>query len=178
MRRWLILAAAMAALSGCGGEQDPVSDLRQMVEKPPPPPSEKKLPELPEGVEPTNVSFRPLERSPFATIPALQEAQQPEPEYTGPSPDQDREPGPLEQFALSQLEIVGTVDLPGKEWRAYVSTPDGGVHRVAPGEYMGQKHGRIEKIGPNGVVLRELVPRGEGRWEERKRTVEVKSTGG
>jgi len=178
VRRWLILAGALVALSGCGNEQDPVSDLRQMVEKPPPTPDESELPELPQGVEPTEVRFRSLERSPFATIPALQKAQEPEPEYTGPTPDESREPGPLERYALGQLEIVGTVKRPRQGWRAYVSTPDGVMHTVSPGDYMGKKYGRIQEIGPNGIVLRELVPRGEGRWEKRKRTVEVKSTGG
>jgi len=136
------------------------------------------LPELPEPVEPMQVSFEAMQRSPFGAIPALREAQESKPEYTGPKPDPDREPGPLEQFAVGSLKIVGTMNLPGKGWRAYVSAPDGVVYTVAPGEYMGQQYGRIEEIGPNGIVLRELVPRGEGRWERRKRTVEIKSTGG
>lgn len=175
MKRSLILVGIVTALGGCGGgEQDPVADLRQMVEKPPPSPDEEELPDLPEAVEPTDATFQPLERSPFSTIPALQDEQEAEPEYTGPQPDQSREPGPLEQYALSQLKIVGTMDLPGEGWRAYVSAPEGVMYTVAPGDYMGQKHGRIDEIGPNGIVLRELVPRGEGRWEKRMRTVEVK----
>ena len=173
------MVAALVTLSGCGGgQQDPVSDLRALVEKPTPPPNEDALPELPEPVEPMQVSFDALQRSPFTAIPSLREAQESKPEYTGPKPDPDRQRGPLEQFAVGSLKIVGTMNLPGKGWRAYVSAPDGVVYTVAPGEYMGQQYGRIEEIGPNGIVLRELVPRGEGRWERRERTVEIKSTGG
>lgn len=178
MRRWLVAIGSLMALAGCGGgQQDPVSDLRAIVEKPAPPADKEALPELPEPVEATDVGFRDLSRSPFGTIPSLRRAE-PEPEYTGPKPDTDREPGPLEQFALGSLEIVGTMDLPGKGLRAYVSAPDGVVYTVGPGDYMGQQYGRIEAISPNGVVLRELVPRGEGRWEPRKRTLEIQSTGG
>ena len=136
-----------------------------------------RLPELPEPVEPTNVSFPGLSRMPFGPIESLRPAE-PETEYTGPKPDPDRQRGPLEQFALGSLKIVGTMNLPGKGWRAYVSAPDGVLYTVGPGEYMGQQYGNIVEIGPNGIVLRELVPRGEGRWERRKRTVEIKSTGG
>lgn len=178
MRRWLLVAGTLVALVGCGGgQEDPVSDLRAIVEKPAPPPDREDLPELPEPVEPTQMAFQDLPRSPFGTIPSLRD-QEPKPEYTGPKPDTDREPGPLEQFALGSLQIVGTMQVPGKGWRAYVSAPDGVVYTVSPGDYMGQQYGRIEAISPNGVVLRELVPRGEGRWEPRERTVEIKSTGG
>ena len=177
-RSWLMVAGTLILLSGCGGQQDPVADLRELVEKPTPPPNEEAVPDLPRPVEPTKVSFSVLERSPFSTIPSLREAPEPKPEYTGPKPDKTREPGPLEQFALGSLKIVGTMKLPEKGWRAYVSAPDGVMYTVGPGEYLGQQYGRIEEIGPNGIVLRELVPRGQGRWEPRKRTVEVKSTGG
>jgi len=174
---WLVAGAALA-LSACGGgQEDPVADLRKLVEQPTPPPDEEAMPELPEPVEPTKVGFEPLNRSPFGGIPSLRDTE-PEPEYTGPKPAEDRERGPLEQFALGSLQIVGTMNLPGQGWRAYVGAPDGVVYTVAPGDYMGQQYGRIEEIGPNGVVLRELVPRGEGRWERRERTVEIKSTGG
>ncbi|HKJ71436.1 MAG TPA: pilus assembly protein PilP [Gammaproteobacteria bacterium] len=179
MRRLGAVAGAVLLLTGCsGGPDDPVSDLRAMVEKPTPPPNEEALPELPEPVQPTKVSFGALQRSPFSAIPSLRDAQESKPEYTGPKPIQDRERGPLEDFALGSLKIVGTMKLPGQGWRAYVSAPDGVVRTVEPGDYMGQQYGRIEQIGPNGVVLRELVPRGEGRWERRRRTVEIKSTGG
>lgn len=175
---WLLVGVA-AVLSGCGGgQEDPVADLRQLVERPTPPPDEEALPELPEPVEPTRVEFAAVERSPFGMIASLREAQEAEPEYTGPRPDEDRKRGPLEQFALGSLKVVGTMDLPGKGWRAYVSAPDGVVYTVGPGDYMGQQYGRIEQIGPNRLVLRELVPRGEGRWERRQRIVEIKSTGG
>lgn len=177
MRRAAALAAVGLILAGCGqGQESPVKELRQLVEKPPPPPEEEALKPLPEPVKPTRVAFKSLERSPFSAIPSLQPAE--EDKYTGPRPDPDREPGPLEQFALGSLQLVATVNLPDRGWRAYVKAPDGVVYTVTPGNYMGQQYGRVMEIGSNGVVLRELVARGEGRWEPKRRTVEIESTGG
>jgi len=177
--RWVFVGLA-GLLAGCGpGQEDPVADLRQIVEKPLPEPDPDGFPELPEPVEPTKASFEGLQRSPFGEIPSLRTAQEEsKPEYTGPKPDQDRKAGPLEQFALGSLTLVGTMNLPEAGWQAYVSAPDGVVYTVGPGDYMGQQFGRIEEIGPTHIVLRELVPRGEGRWEKKRRIVEIKSTGG
>ena len=178
MRRAFATAGIVLLLGGCGGgEEDPVADLRQMVEQPPPEPREKDLEELPEPVSLTQVAFQGLPRSPFAAIPSLRDAE-PEPEYTGPKPDPERAREPLEEFAVGSLKIVATMKQEKQGWRAYVQAPDGVVHTVQPGDYMGQQYGRVQEIGPNGIVLRELVPRGEGRWEPRERTVEIKSTGG
>jgi len=179
VKRVAAWAGLALILAGCGqGQEDPVADLRRMVERPAPPPDEEAVEALPEPVEPTRVTFEALQRSPFSSIPSLQPAEEEEPEYTGPKPDPDREPGPLEEFAIGSLKVVGTMSLPDKGWRAYVQAPDGVVYTVTPGEYMGQQYGRVEEIGPDGLVLRELIARGEGRWEPQRRTVEVDSTGG
>jgi type IV pilus assembly protein PilP len=169
----------LALLAGCsGGQEDPVADLRKMVERPTPPPDEDSLKELPEPVAVTDVTFEALQRSPYSGIPSMRDAE-PKPEYTGPKPDPDRPQGPLEDFALGSLKIVATMKTEGASgWRAYVQAPDGVVHTVHPGDYMGQQYGQVKQIGPNGVVLRELVPRGEGRWEPRERTVETNTRGG
>jgi len=169
----------MALLAGCsGGQEDPVADLRKMVERPTPPPDEDSLKELPEPVAVTDVTFEVLKRSPYSKIPSLRD-KEPKPEYSGPKPDPDRPRGPLEDFSLGSLKIVATMKTEGDTgWRAYVQAPDGVVHTIQPGDYMGQQYGRVKQIGPEGVVLRELVPRGEGRWEPRERTVETNTRGG
>ncbi len=177
MRRAVFIVGGVALLSGCGGREDPIEDLRAMVEKPLPPPDEEALKEPPAPAELLQVSFRKLPRSPFQPISSLQEAKS-EPEYTGPRPDSDRPRDPLEKFPLGSLQLVATMDFPNKGWRAYVEAPDGVTYAVKPGSYMGQQYGRVEEIRPRGVVLRELVPRGEGRWEPHRRTVEIKPTGG
>ena len=176
MKRGAILAGGLVLLAGCG-EEDPVADLRKLVERPVPPPDKGTLPELPEPVTIDRVTFRDLPRSPFGPIPSLRESQ-PQSDYSGPKPDPERPREPLEQFALGSLQLVGTIDFPERGWRAYVKAPDGVTYTVGTGSYMGQQYGRVEAIRPEGVVLRELVPRGEGRWEPRRRVLEIEATGG
>lgn len=164
-------------LGGCGGEADPLADLRRVVEQPPPE-EEVELKPLPEPVEPKQVSFTPLERSPFAGLAAATAGEKGEEEGEeggGPRPDPDRPEEPLEEYAIGSLKLVGTLKLPDGQWRAFVEAPDGLVHTVGVGSHMGQRHGRVEAISSDGLELRELVPRGEGRWEAQHRTVSIQS---
>ncbi|MFP4560529.1 MAG: pilus assembly protein PilP [Thiohalorhabdus sp.] len=168
-------------LVGCGGQEDPVEDLRQMVEKPPPSPDEEEVAKpLPDPVEPTDVAFQEPDRSPFETLRQEREAQEQEQEQEsqGPQPDTDRQREPLEDFDLGNLRVVGAMKVPGEGWQAYVRDPEGIVHTVTVGDYMGKQYGEVREIGPESLTLRELVSRGKGRWEPRTRTVEIESRGG
>ncbi|MFA9459298.1 pilus assembly protein PilP [Thiohalorhabdus methylotrophus] len=177
-RTHMAVAGLAVLLAGCGnGQQDPVADLRALVERPAPPPDEDATQPLPEPVKTGEVTFRVLDRSPFQPLPALEDTKN-QKAYQGPRPDKDRPREPLEQFALGSLRIVGTMQRGEKGWRAYVRAPDGIVYTVQTGDHMGQQYGQVQKIGASSVTVRELVPRGQGRWEPRERTVEIKSTGG
>ncbi len=161
----------LVLLAGCSqSQEDPVKDLRRFVERPLPPSDEKGLAPLPGPVKPPEVTFRAPERSPFSAIPSLQPAQKAT-EYAGPQPDPERDPDPLEQFALGALKVVGILLSPDRGRQAYVRAPDGVVYTVLPGDYMGQQYGRVEKIAPNKIVLRELISRGKGRWKPKRRTI-------
>lgn len=178
MRRALLIIGLTSLLGGCGGgNDDPVSDLRAMVESPPPEPNKKALPKLPKPVKPVNVAFGELERSPFAAIPGPASAEGDDNGEQGPRPDPDREADPLEQYALGDLRIVATVRLPEEGWQAYIQGPDDLIHTLRPGDHMGRNYGRVERITANGVVLRELVQKPGGNWQPRKRTIEIRPTG-
>lgn len=88
---------------------------------------------------------------------------------TGPRPEPEREPDPLEAFSLGSLRLVG---LMGSDQRriALIEGPEGHMYSVAPGDYMGRNHGRVERITAEAIELRELVEAGNG-WEERTSTV-------
>jgi type IV pilus assembly protein PilP len=169
---------AVAGLAGCSGEEDPVADLRRVVEQPPPQ-GELELEPLPDPVKPNQVSFQDLERSPFAGLAGAGGGSGAEgggsESAQGPHPDQDRPREPLEQYAIGSLALVGTMEKPDGEWLAFVEAPDGLVHTVRVGNYMGQRHGRVEAIRADAVELRELVPRGEGRWKVQHRTLSLQS---
>jgi len=81
-------------------------------------------------------------------------------------PDQNRPREFLEQFSLDTLRMVGTVRLKGKLF-GLVQTKDGLVHRVLPGNHLGQSDGRITAIEEGKISLTEIVPDGMGGFIER-----------
>jgi len=85
-------------------------------------------------------------------------------------PNLDRVRQYLEQFPIPQLSMVGTLSQQQFLY-ALVRDPEGGVHKVQVGDYMGTDHGRITAINELEVQLKEIVPDGTGGWVERERTV-------
>ncbi len=82
------------------------------------------------------------------------------------APDRDRPRQYLEQFPLDTMRMVGTLDLRDQTF-ALVQTRDGLVHRVAPGNYLGQNDGRITSISESEIRLTEIVADGLGGYMER-----------
>jgi type IV pilus assembly protein PilP len=109
-------------------------------------------------------------RDPF--LPTVVDMQEPEPEPltdNGISPDDNRRKEALEFFELAELQFVGTLEQ-GNVW-ALVRAPDGVIHRVQTGNYMGRNHGRIMSVTENEMKLKEIVPEGRGRFIERETSV-------
>ena len=84
----------------------------------------------------------------------------------GVRPDAKRNREFLEQFSLDTLKMVGTLKLGGQTY-GLIETKDGLVHRVLPGNYMGQAEGKITEITPSKITVREIVPDGLGGYIER-----------
>jgi type IV pilus assembly protein PilP len=81
-------------------------------------------------------------------------------------PDIKRNREFLEQFSLDTLRMVGTLKLGGRTY-GLVQTKDGLVHRVLPGNYMGQAEGKVIDIAASKIDLVEIVPDGLGGYMER-----------
>ena len=81
-------------------------------------------------------------------------------------PDHRRNREFLEQFSLDTLRMVGTLRLADRTY-GLVKTKDGLVHRVLPGNYMGQADGRVTEITPSKISVVEVVPDGLGGYMER-----------
>ena len=88
----------------------------------------------------------------------------------GPRPDQNRPREPLEAFPLDSLKMVGTIGAKGSV-EALVKDPQGVIHQVHVGDYMGQNYGHVAQVTPGEIDLVELVPNGSGGWMERDATV-------
>ena len=84
----------------------------------------------------------------------------------GPKPVKDRNKEYLEQFPLDTLAMVGTLENEGTTF-GLLQTQDGMVHRVTPGNYVGQNDGQILAINGAAISLEELVPDGIGGFYKR-----------
>ena len=105
-------------------------------------------------------------RDPFEPAPP-QAADQ---SANGPHPDQNRPREPLESFALDSLKMVGTIGT-GNTVEALIKDPQGVIHQVHVGDYIGQNYGHVTAVTTTEVDLVELVPNGSGGWMERDASV-------
>ena len=88
----------------------------------------------------------------------------------GPRPDDDRSREYLESFSLDSLGMVGTLNI-NETMYGLVQTADGLIHRVIPGNYMGQNDGRITEISESEIGLVEIISDGIGGYIERDAAV-------
>ena len=156
--RIALAVAALAVLAGCAGDN---ADLRARVEEIKNRPGGRIEP-LPE-VKPYETFAYSVadQRSPFeAGVPASASS----PNALRPDPSRPREF--LEQFSLDTLRMVGTLNLGGRE-HGLIQTKDGLVHRVLPGNHIGQSDGRITAVEEGKISLIEIVPDGMGGFIQR-----------
>jgi type IV pilus assembly protein PilP len=76
----------------------------------------------------------------------------------------------LETFPLDSLDMKGTLVLRDQEY-ALVRDPDGAVHRVQVGNYLGQNYGQVIGITETEIQLTEIIPDGLGSWMERRAVI-------
>lgn len=86
------------------------------------------------------------------------------------APDPMRRKEELEGFSLDALRMVGTLEQNQTRW-GLVRAPNGILHRVKVGDYMGMNNGQIVSITDEAIQLTEIVAEGPGDWRERQATV-------
>ncbi|KAA6185518.1 pilus assembly protein PilP [Thiohalocapsa marina] len=111
-------------------------------------------------------------RDPFAMDERVAEIALPVP-GGGIAPDPLRRKEELEQYSLDALRMVGTLEQDDQSW-ALIIAPDGILHRVRVGNYLGRNHGQITRITPAIVQLTEIIPDGPERWREREASIALK----
>jgi type IV pilus assembly protein PilP len=157
--RYIISAAGLAGalvLGGCSGDLD---DLRAEIEKAKQRPGGRIQP-LPEVKPYISHEYQMADhRSPFLQSLAGENP-------SGPRPDVQRAREYLEQFPLDTLKMVGTLRLGGANY-GLLQTRDGLIHRVLPGNHIGQNDGRVMTIADARITVTEIVPDGLGGYLER-----------
>jgi type IV pilus assembly protein PilP len=158
MRKTLTAAGLAGALllSGCS---DGTDELRAEIEKAKQRPGGRIQP-LPEVKPYVSHEYQMADRrSPFLQSLAGEN-------QSGPRPDVQRPREYLEQFPLDTLKMVGTLRLGGGNY-GLVQTRDGLIHRVLPGNHLGQNDGRVMQISDAKISLVEIIPDGLGGYLER-----------
>jgi type IV pilus assembly protein PilP len=161
----LILFTAACGRSG----MDELAGYVAQVKQRPPGPLEP-LPDLPTV---DTFLYEPGERrDPFVMDERIAQAVMPTPSG-GIAPDPLRRREELEQYSLDSLKMVGTLEQNETRW-ALVVTPDGFLHRVRVGNYLGQHNGQITLISPERIQLTEIFGDGPGSWRERESSIALR----
>lgn len=155
----LAMALGLAACSGQGDLHEWVAQVKARKGAP--------LPALPVVKTFETFIYQDQDRrDPFEPAPPQATAQN----AVGPHPDQNRPREPLEAFPLDSLRMVGTIGAKGSV-EGLIKDPQGVIHQVRVGDYMGQNYGHVIQVTSGEVDLVELVPNGSGGWMERDASV-------
>ncbi len=156
------LLLVTAVLAGCGGGQ---SDLLKYIDQVKAKPGGR-IEQLPQ-IEPYKVfSYEASTlRSPFLPDRPAGRAG-----ASGPRPEAARPKEYLEQFPIDTLAMTGTISL-GHGTYGLVQTQDGLLHRVLPGNYIGQYDGRVVAVTQSEIQIEELVPDGIGGFYKRSAAI-------
>lgn len=168
----LILSALILVLTACSSGGGDLNDLRDRIEE------VKRRPG--KQIEPLPV-FRPLPpfsysamtlRSPFERpveeLASVKGGKTVEPDFTRPKEY-------LENFSITNMIMVGTIEQNGTLW-ALIDTGPGSQRSVEPvtvGNYMGRNHGKIISVSPNQIEVMEIVADGDDGWVERPRIIKL-----
>jgi type IV pilus assembly protein PilP len=149
-------------LAGCGGGQ---SDLLKYIDQVKAKPGGR-IEQLPQ-IEPYKVfSYEASTlRSPFLPDRPAGRAG-----ASGPRPEAARPKEYLEQFPIDTLAMTGTISL-GRGTYGLVQTQDGLLHKVLPGNYIGQYDGRVVAVTQSEIKIEELVPDGIGGFYKRSAAI-------
>ena len=166
IKKLVALSLTVLAIGGCSGDMDDLDEYINTV-KARPGGRIDPLPEItPYEVFTYNADIDGL-RSPF--VPDSPQAATGM-ASSGTRPDRERSREFLEQFPLDTLRMVGTLSQ-GETDYGLVQTSDGLIHRVVPGQYMGQNDGRITTIKESEIELIEIISDGIGGYVERDAAV-------
>lgn len=165
--RLIYLVLASVLLAGCGGEE--FQDLRDFVKnagadmrgKIPPPPEVKPYePFVYDNEANLPDPFKPRKPDRSAGRPGLNQ------------PDMDRPKEALEEFPLENLRMVGFI-YQNKVGYAVIRAPDGKLHRVKAGNYVGMNFGLIKEVSDTEIVIQETVQDSAGDWSERMSSLQL-----
>lgn len=163
----IALALVALLLTACGGEE--FQDLRDFVKN-----SGKDM----RGKIPPPPEVKPYEPFAYNNDAGLPDPFKPrKPDSRGAraginQPDLNRPKEALEEFPLEGLKMVGYLSQ-NKIGYAVIRAPDGKLHRVKAGNYVGMNFGLIKEVTDTEVKIKEMVQDSVGDWSERVSSLQL-----
>ena len=87
-------------------------------------------------------------------------------------PDLKRRKEALEEFPLDGLQMVGYL-FQNKAGHAIIRSPDGKLHRVQVGNYLGQNFGLVTNVEETEIKIKEMIQDSTGDWSERMSSLQL-----
>lgn len=168
MRTAYLVMCASLLLVGCGGEE--FQDLRDFVKN--------------AGADMRGKIEPPPEIKPYEPFSYDNDAALPDPfkprkadlrgdGHEGQNqPNLDRPKEELEEFPLESLKMVGYLQQT-KVGYGLIKSPNGKLHRVTKGNYMGLNFGKIISITDTEIKIKEMVQDSAGDWSERESSLQL-----
>ena len=164
----MVVASGLLAACGDGGVGETRAWMKQIEQQTVP--KVKPLPE-PKTFEPYGYDAREAP-DPFDATKLLGEmGRMAQASNNANQPDLERPRELLENFPLDTMRMVGTIEKAGVKYA--LLQIERTLHRVRPGQRIGQNYGRITRISEGAVEIRESVQDATGDWVERMAHIEL-----
>jgi len=165
-----LLIGSLFLLTAC--QQTDINEVKKEIEK------EKKLavsflPDSLELKEHEKIKYLGAGlKSPFRhTISEVKTAKK---TLTDIKPDENRKKGELEEYPLTNFQMLGTIMSEKDEnLQAIVSNGRGKVFIISEGDYIGKNDGKISSIREGIIELEEIIANGNYRWVKRPATISI-----
>jgi len=111
-------------------------------------------------------------RDPFSTVVKKTNKANGEGLEAGVRPDKNRLREVLEEYSLDTLAMVGRLKTEkiNVQW-GLLKVSDGKIYRVSEGNHVGKNYGKILRILQDKIEIMEIIPNGQGGWEEREASI-------
>lgn len=166
---YVLVAISAVTLTGCF---DDTSDIQQFMadvkEK-----TSAKIEPLPPVKAFEHLPYTSSElRSPFGLPSSDDYSQQPVAQPGCIQPDNKREKQPLEQYALDNLKMRGTLGHADQLW-ALIEASDQSLHRISINDRLGLFHGKVIAVQADSIEITEFIPDGSGCTVQRKSKLQL-----
>lgn len=165
----VVLMVALITLTGCFDDTTDIQQFMADVKAN----SSAKIPPLPPVKAFEHLPYTSSElRSPFSVPSPEAYNQQPMHQPGCIQLDNQREKQALEQYAIDNLKMRGTLGHADQLW-ALIEASDQSMHRISVNDRLGLFHGKVIAVKPDYIEITEFIPDGSGCTVQRNSKLQL-----